>query len=48
MMDSKKVSGIIGTVVMAVGMALVTQWMTDREIENRVEEKFAEREESNS
>ena len=43
-MNKKKILGIIGLTLSAVVTSIVTTWMTDREIENKVNEAFAKRE----
>lgn len=47
MMDVKKIAGLVGIIVTATISTVVTQWMTDREIENRVSEAIAEMENKN-
>ena len=41
-MDTKKVLGIVGLCISAIATTLVTVWMTDKEIDTKIEEKYAE------
>lgn len=47
MMDVKKIAGLIGIIATATISTVVTQWMTDREIESRVSEAITEMETRN-
>lgn len=47
MMDVKKIAGLISIIATATISTVVTQWMTDREIESRVSEAIAEMETRN-
>lgn len=42
MMDRKKIFGLIGIVIATTISTVVSQWITDREIEEKVHETIAE------
>jgi len=43
-MDKKKILGIIGLCISSIATTLVTVWMTDKEINTKIDEKYAEKE----